>query len=42
MSSEAFAYIPQGQQRYTYADVLEWDESVRAEIIDGELFMMPP
>ncbi|GHV72115.1 hypothetical protein AGMMS49928_27800 [Spirochaetia bacterium] len=25
---------------YTYADVLEWDEDVRAEIIDGELFMM--
>jgi Uma2 family endonuclease len=27
---------------FTYADVLEWDESVRAEIIDGELFMMSP
>jgi Uma2 family endonuclease len=25
---------------YTYADVLEWDESVRAEIIDGELYML--
>jgi Uma2 family endonuclease len=25
---------------YTYADILEWDESVRAEIIDGELYMM--
>jgi Uma2 family endonuclease len=25
---------------YTYADVLEWDEDVRAEIIDGELYMM--
>jgi Uma2 family endonuclease len=27
---------------YTYADVLEWDESVRAEIIDGEVYMMAP
>jgi Uma2 family endonuclease len=25
---------------YTYADLLKWDEEVRAEIIDGELFMM--
>jgi Uma2 family endonuclease len=25
---------------YTYADVLGWDEDVRAEIVDGELFMM--
>jgi Uma2 family endonuclease len=25
---------------YTYADVLEWDEDVRAEIIDGGLYMM--
>jgi Uma2 family endonuclease len=25
---------------YTYADALEWDENVRAEIIDGELYMM--
>jgi Uma2 family endonuclease len=25
---------------YTYADILEWDEEVRAEIINGELFMM--
>jgi Uma2 family endonuclease len=30
------------QERYTYADVLEWDETVRAEIIDGELYMMAP
>ena len=28
------------KKRYTYADVLDWDESVRAEIIDGELYMM--
>ena len=27
-------------ENYTYADVLEWDESVRAEIINGEVFMM--
>jgi len=25
---------------YTYADVLEWEESVRAEIINGEIMMM--
>jgi Uma2 family endonuclease len=25
---------------YTYADVLEWDEDIRAEIIDGELYML--
>ena len=30
-----------GEKReYTYADILSWDESVRAEIIDGELYMM--
>ena len=27
---------------YTYADVLEWHESVRAEIIGGDIFMMAP
>jgi Uma2 family endonuclease len=27
---------------YTYADILEMDENIRAEIIDGELFMMAP
>ncbi|GHV78497.1 hypothetical protein AGMMS49944_02880 [Spirochaetia bacterium] len=25
---------------YTYADVLEWDDNVHAEIIDGEIYMM--
>jgi Uma2 family endonuclease len=25
---------------YTYADYLEWDETERCEIIDGEIFMM--
>ena len=28
--------------RYTYADLLEWDEDVRAELHDGELVMMSP
>jgi Uma2 family endonuclease len=27
---------------YTYADFLEWDESIRAEIMDGEIVMMSP
>jgi len=27
---------------YTYADVLSWDESIRAEIIEGEISMMAP
>ncbi|GHV82016.1 hypothetical protein AGMMS49991_05740 [Spirochaetia bacterium] len=38
MSSAALDY----SQYYTYADVLEWDESVRAEIIDGDVYMMAP
>jgi Uma2 family endonuclease len=29
-------------QGYTYADWLEFDESVRAELIDGVLYMMAP
>ncbi|GHT65722.1 hypothetical protein FACS1894110_08180 [Spirochaetia bacterium] len=28
------------KESYTYADVLEWDESFRAEIIDGKVYMM--
>ncbi|MDR2047928.1 MAG: Uma2 family endonuclease [Treponema sp.] len=32
----------ESRKKYTCADVLEWDESVRAEIINGELFMMAP
>jgi Uma2 family endonuclease len=32
----------ENRKKYTYADLLEWDESVRAEIINGELFMMAP
>ena len=27
---------------YTYADVLEWDEDVRAELINGEMVLMSP
>lgn len=27
---------------YTYEDWLSWDEDVRAEIIDGDLYMMAP
>jgi Uma2 family endonuclease len=30
------------KESYTYADVLEWDEGLRAEIIDGKVFMMSP
>ncbi|MEY8419498.1 Uma2 family endonuclease [Oscillospiraceae bacterium 44-5] len=29
-------------KRYTFADVLAWDESDRIEIINGEAFMMAP
>jgi Uma2 family endonuclease len=34
--------LPKEVEYYTYADFLEWDESVRAEIVDGELVMMAP
>jgi Uma2 family endonuclease len=27
---------------YTYADYLEWDEDVRAELVDGDIVMMAP
>ena len=30
----------QEKEHYTYADFLEWDESYRAEIIDGEIYEM--
>jgi Uma2 family endonuclease len=33
---------PPYRSDYTYADVLEWSEDFRAEIIEGELFMMSP
>jgi Uma2 family endonuclease len=42
MSSEALDYYFEEDQLYTYADWLEFDESVRAEIIDGVLYMMAP
>lgn len=34
--------LPAEKPRYTYADVLTWDESERVELIDGEVFMMAP
>jgi Uma2 family endonuclease len=30
------------QDHYTFADYMSWDENVRAEIIDGEVYMMAP
>lgn len=32
--------LPAEKTRYTFADVLSWDEEERIEIIDGEAFMM--
>lgn len=34
--------LPAEKSRYTFADVLAWDERDRIEIIDGEAFMMSP
>ena len=34
--------LPAEKSRYTFADVLKWDESERVEIIDGEVVMMSP
>lgn len=34
--------LPAENRRYTFADVLTWDESERVEIINGEAFMMAP
>lgn len=34
--------LPAESKRYTFADVLAWDENERIEIIDGEAFMMAP
>ncbi|GHV39889.1 hypothetical protein AGMMS49546_12730 [Spirochaetia bacterium] len=42
MSSEALDYSHPENQHYTYADVLEWNEDFRAEIIDGKIYMMSP
>lgn len=34
--------LPEEKARYTFADVLTWDESERVEIIDGAAVMMAP
>lgn len=34
--------LPAEKDRYTFADVLAWDDNERAEIIDGEVFLMAP
>ena len=34
--------LPAEEIRYTFADVLTWNEGDRIEIIDGEAFMMSP
>lgn len=34
--------LPAEKVHYTFADVLTWDEKERAEIIDGEVFLMVP
>ena len=34
--------LPAEEKRYTFADVLTWDERDRIEIIGGEAFMMAP
>ena len=34
--------VAEAIEYYTYADFLEWDESVRGELVDGEFVMMAP
>jgi len=34
--------LPVEKARYTFADVLAWDESERIEIINGDIFLMAP
>lgn len=34
--------LPAEKTRYTFADVLAWDEKERVELIDGEVFLMAP
>lgn len=34
--------LPAEKERFTFADVLTWDENERIEIIDGEAVMMAP
>jgi hypothetical protein len=34
--------LPQGNQRYTYADYCAWDDDQRWELVEGAPYMMPP
>lgn len=34
--------LPAEKERYTFADVLTWPDDERAELINGEVFMMAP
>ena len=34
--------LPAEKERYTFADILAWNDGERAEIIDGEVFLMAP
>ena len=34
--------LPAEKERYTFADMFTWDDGERAEIIDGEVFLMAP
>jgi Uma2 family endonuclease len=34
--------LPRENEKYTYEDWLSWDEDVRAELVDGEVYMMAP
>jgi Uma2 family endonuclease len=38
---EAEMAFPQEKPYYTYADFLEWDETERYELVDGEAYSMP-
>jgi Uma2 family endonuclease len=34
--------LSQEQRKYTYEDWLSWPEDMRAELVDGEIYMMAP
>ena len=34
--------LPAAKERYTFADVLTWEENERIEMIEGEAVMMAP
>ena len=34
--------LPAEKERYTFADALAWDDGERAELIDGEIYLMAP